>query len=64
MRVDFGMAARWKAGRSCWASGRLTVDNFGTACLTRLGRMIEAIAMSSICNVDDERGVESPKQHV
>jgi len=53
MRVDFGIVARWKAGRSCWASGRLIVDSmrceaadFGTACLMRLGRMIEAIAMS------------------
>lgn len=50
------MAERWKAGRKCWASGRLTgelvmVDSmrwaatgFWTACLRRLGRMIEAIA--------------------
>jgi len=55
MRVDVGMAERWKAGRSCWASGRLrgelvTVDSARceaagsfAACLSRLGRMMEAI---------------------
>ena len=57
MRVDFGIAERWKAGRSCWASGRLTVEfvtvdsmrceaaGFAQACLRRPGRMIEAIAI-------------------
>jgi hypothetical protein len=54
MRVDFGMAERWNAGRSVWASGRLSVDvaveNMrceawagGQACLRRPGRITEAI---------------------
>lgn len=54
MRAVVGTAGRCNAGRMCWASGRLTeamVDSMRceaagawTACLKRLGRMIEAIA--------------------
>jgi hypothetical protein len=54
MRVDFWMAERWNAGRSCWTSGRFMVDvavdsmrcdcwTGGHACLRRPGRMTEAI---------------------
>ena len=57
MRVDWGMAERWNAGRSVWASGRLrvevAVDSMrceawvgGQACLRRPGRMTEAIVLS------------------
>jgi hypothetical protein len=72
MRVDLGMAERWKAGRSCWASGRLTelvtvdsmrcgVTGFWTACLMKLGRIVEAIAQSSMCNGERRGRVEVQK---
>lgn len=55
-RVDWGMAERWKAGRSCWASGRFMVEvavdsmrceavGWAQACLKRVGRIMEAIAV-------------------
>jgi hypothetical protein len=68
MRVDLGTAESWKAGRSCWASGRATgelaaVDSMrweeadaGTACRSSVGRMMEAI-------VQECRGVET-QQHL
>jgi hypothetical protein len=58
MRVDVGMDARSKAGRSCWASGRLAmVDSMrGAACLRRPGRMMEAIAVVVACAGRRRRG--------
>jgi hypothetical protein len=69
-RAALGTAERWKAGRSCWASGRLMVEparvdsmrcaaaGVEKAGLARLGRMIEAIAQSGWAE-HAGRGVET-----
>lgn len=65
MRADLGIAMRWNAGRSCWASGLVEeaakVDSMRwagagcwNACLMRPGRRTEAIA----ANLDVQRRAE------